>query len=359
MSISLERKRKATLYVVISITTAGVAATVWHFRHALKIAGAGTLDVWMDVLLGTALLAIVPFAMAAYGGHVAAESISDPKRRRNVKLKFWAICLVGVGLAFIQQYRAITSDAASRKKTNQVEGAILGQLQSLHSQATLSPEQAEMKRREDIVTMLRGQYILQHDNVSPGVLEGTEPLPADWLNRKVHELGEKWNVSEQTKILESPKIIQQVLSEPKKTEIQIGFYDNESESMSSEKEISLPSEDGFTVRVPVTARAVGDVTAKNGSLWFRVCNTCNWAKEPDGFGPKDNGKPKDRSITFGTMFPNVILPRMQLEIMTPIFPRNDAFTIYTYYACENCPPLDTSKPQVLAVRVTHPKQQKR
>ena len=355
MSGSLEHKRKVALYIVTGVVLVGIAAILWHFRHGLRILDAEKLGVWMDVLLGTALLAIIPLLMAAYGGHVAAESISDPKRRRNVKLKFWAICLVGVALAFVQQYRAITSDASARLKTNKVEGAILGQLDNLHKQAPLTPEQAEMKRREDIITMLRGQYILQHDNISPGILEGTEPLPADWLSKKLRELGERWTVSEEVRAVPKPEIIQQVMPEPKKAELKVGFYDNTSGRMSTESKMSIPSEDGFTVSVPVTVTAVGDVEAENGGVWFRVCEACNWAKEPEGFDPPDKNKPKDRQRKFQQVFPNVLLTPMALQIATPLFPKSDAFTIYFYYACKNCVLYESDKPQVLLINVTHPK----
>ena len=198
-TISSAQKRRAAFYGLMVFLIGGIAATIWHFRYIVMIVGERRLGaVWIGILLGTALLAIVPFAMAAYGGHVAAESIADPKQRRKVKLKFWAICIFGVALAFVQQYRAITSDAAARTKTEHVEGAILGQLQSLHEQGhPLTPEQAEIKRRADIMTLLRGQYILTHGNITSGILDGTESLPAQWLNQKLHDMGETWTVAEE------------------------------------------------------------------------------------------------------------------------------------------------------------------
>ena len=185
--------QKIASFVAISIAVLG--SLMWRFRPWQQLP---TKNTWIDILLGTFNLAVVPFAMAAYGGHVAAESIEDLERRRTVKLKFWAICLVGVGLAFVQQYRSVTQDAASKSKTGQVEGAILGQLQNLHEKGrTTSPEQAETKRREDIMSMLRGQYILQHDNLPSGILEGTAPLPSEWINKRLHDLGELWTVSKE------------------------------------------------------------------------------------------------------------------------------------------------------------------
>jgi hypothetical protein len=171
-----------------------LAFTAWQFRKGIRLPVA---DAWIDIVLGTCLLAIVPFAMAAYGGHVAAESIEDPEQRKRVKRRFWQICFFGVVLAFIQQYRSINQDVASKSKTNQVEGAILGQLHNLHEQGhALTPEQAEAKRREDIQSLLRDQYILSHDPVDPLILAGNAPPPQEWVNRRLSEMGEKWTVSD-------------------------------------------------------------------------------------------------------------------------------------------------------------------
>lgn len=186
-------RQKVQFALLGSFTVLSVVA--WHFRKSIHIPKTGA-DTWIDIVLGTALLAIVPFVMAAYGGYIAAESISELKKRQKVKLIFWAICLVGVSLAFVQQFRSVTQDALSKSKTSQVEGAILGQLQNLHAQGNNStPEQVEAKRREDIIAMLRGQYILQHENIAPGIVEGTTPLPAEWVNNRLHELHESWTVA--------------------------------------------------------------------------------------------------------------------------------------------------------------------
>jgi hypothetical protein len=60
---------------------------------------------WIDFLLNVSLLALVPFLLAAYGGHLAAETISDLKARRRAKTWFWLLCVIGVGIAALSQYR--------------------------------------------------------------------------------------------------------------------------------------------------------------------------------------------------------------------------------------------------------------
>jgi len=65
---------------------------------------------WTNILLGTAMLAIIPFAFALYGGYLATEPISDLKRRRNIKLQFWGLFVLGVALGFWQQFREAGHD---------------------------------------------------------------------------------------------------------------------------------------------------------------------------------------------------------------------------------------------------------
>ena len=190
---ALPHALKARIGISIGIVFIGWIAWRAKFWHHLPT------NEWTDVLLGTFLLAIVPFAMAAYGGHIAAEGIADARRRRNVKAIFWFACVIGVGLAFVQQYRSVKQASASQTKTGQVEGAILGQLQSLHNQKPLTATETEAKRREDLMAMLRGQYILEHENVPSAVVEGTEAPPAAWLNERLQQLNENWAVSDAVK----------------------------------------------------------------------------------------------------------------------------------------------------------------
>lgn len=189
---ALPAGRKSAIIATPFAVALAILCAHW-FRHHRGL----KTETWTDVILGTITLAIVPLFMAAYGGHIAAEGINDPKHRRRVKLYFWLACIAGVVLAFLQQYRAITQDAASKEKTGTVETAVLDQLKILHEQkSTLTPEETEAKRRESIMTLLRGKYILQNTNVSSGIVDGSEPLPADWVNQQLQDMNESWTVSE-------------------------------------------------------------------------------------------------------------------------------------------------------------------
>ena len=71
---------------------------------------------WWDILLNTAVLAAIPLLLAAWGGHLAAEAITDPKNKRKVKACFWLLFAFGVVATFWQQFRSAQSDL--EKDTN-------------------------------------------------------------------------------------------------------------------------------------------------------------------------------------------------------------------------------------------------
>jgi hypothetical protein len=66
------------------------------------------------------------------------------------------------------------------------------------------PMGAEVQRRAALLEKLRQEYILSHDNVSAGILAGTEQLPSVWVNERLKDIGEKWTVRSAKKIGESP-----------------------------------------------------------------------------------------------------------------------------------------------------------
>jgi hypothetical protein len=76
---------------------------------------------WGDILIGTFVLAIVPFAFAAYGGQLATETIEDPRRKRSIKIKFWGMFVIGVAVGFWQQFRSAEADLDRATKDSWVE----------------------------------------------------------------------------------------------------------------------------------------------------------------------------------------------------------------------------------------------
>lgn len=50
----------------------------------------------------------------------------------------------------------------------------------------------EKLNRTAILTKLRQLYILSHDNISPRIMAGTEPLPKEWVEEQLKRMGETW-----------------------------------------------------------------------------------------------------------------------------------------------------------------------
>jgi hypothetical protein len=65
---------------------------------------------WTDIIINVTVLAILPGIVGALGGHLAAEGLQEEKRRRWIKVIFWAMCFVWVLVTFWQQFRAAEAD---------------------------------------------------------------------------------------------------------------------------------------------------------------------------------------------------------------------------------------------------------
>jgi hypothetical protein len=59
-----------------------------------------------------------------------------------------------------------------------------------------APQQSELEtsRRKSVVAKLRQEYVFSHDGLSPALLAGTEPVPPDWMNKRLEQMGESWRV---------------------------------------------------------------------------------------------------------------------------------------------------------------------
>jgi hypothetical protein len=99
-----------------------------------------SLDFWLAV----AVLAAVPLWMAAYGGHVAAESISDKRRRLSVRLRFWGIGFLGLAVAFAYQYRTAKSDESRQDATKEWQNSVTKQLTAIQDNPAYSKEQKQV-----------------------------------------------------------------------------------------------------------------------------------------------------------------------------------------------------------------------
>ena len=131
---------------------------------------------------------LVPLAFAVVGIVVSIRKLREDRQAAVIAL-IVVVGLCGTGILHIARARAEERMESVRKQNEQ----ILHDLQK----PPLSPEAAEIERKQNILKALRGEYILSHSNIAVGVLEGVESPPplVDWMNKRLGELGETWAVT--------------------------------------------------------------------------------------------------------------------------------------------------------------------
>jgi len=88
---------------------------------------------WFDVILGTFVVGLIPSMMAAYGGHLAADSITDNRKRARTKAIFWGLFGFTIVLVFVFQFRATLAALDSETHTSWSEVLLLKALNPVSS----------------------------------------------------------------------------------------------------------------------------------------------------------------------------------------------------------------------------------
>jgi hypothetical protein len=78
-----------------------------------------------DIALNILVLALLPGLFAAYGGHLAAEAISDKKRQFKIKAVFWLMFVIFVLATGWQQFGVAESDLARDTKETWADTVVL------------------------------------------------------------------------------------------------------------------------------------------------------------------------------------------------------------------------------------------
>lgn len=103
--------------------------------------------------------------------------------------------------------------------------------------------------------------------------------------------------------------------------------------------------------VRLTVKTLGDIPARNGKLFIRLCERCSWVEAPHDFLAEDGKHSRDRSTEFRHLLPGTVIPTMEIKVGVPDDPIFDHFNIEGFYTCDNCPPVDAGKPQRLLVNL--------
>jgi hypothetical protein len=164
----------------------------------LGIAGI-ILRIWIDAALPL-LADAIPMLIAIVG---VVMSYKQPKRENHLVTTVVLVVLgmLGTGIMF---WTRIRSEASHKREVRELNDKISSvAVQNTHildnqvsSQGTGARAFLPENRKQNILSLLRNEYILSHDSISPGLLAGTELPPSEWINKRLHELGETWTVAE-------------------------------------------------------------------------------------------------------------------------------------------------------------------
>ena len=77
-----------------------------------------------------------------------------------------------------------------------------------------------------------------------------------------------------------------------------------------------------------------DVSALRGEITLRICDLCQYAKEPEGFTKRNGAHNNDRAKSFEHILGNTTLEKMTAEINTPL--NVNRIEIIVAVVCENC-----------------------
>lgn len=118
------------------------------------------------------------------------------------------LILVGFGGTAIVYTARIRSEATETARSDALQGKLntigiqntmilnnLTKTQTAPTGAAVQPSEAQ--RRESILAILRSEYIRTHQTISEYILAGGPP-PADWVNDRLKQLGQKWTVTDRT-----------------------------------------------------------------------------------------------------------------------------------------------------------------
>lgn len=197
------RKRRLPILTLI-IVAAGVLVggsiiliAKWLYTHPSNPAGGAALSLLSD---------FVPMAIATVG---IIMSYRTPKKEHHF-LSTIILIIAGLCGTGIMSLTRIRNEAVHKSEM----GGLNQKLQSVGIQNTQilngivagksttsppAPQVTEAERRRSILALLRNEYILSHDNLSPALVAGTEQPPADWVNLRLKQLREKWSTAEQEK----------------------------------------------------------------------------------------------------------------------------------------------------------------
>jgi hypothetical protein len=304
----------------------------------------------------TSINAIPDFAfvlLALAGLSYLIPEVIEKLQKSNVLRwsTFLVFAIFGISAVIVNSVNREEQERQQRIQRNDIKNLSGPVHDTLHLLANSKGQPNELERRKQIMDTLRSEYVIGHPEASAALIMGTSNPPDEWMRKRLSELGETWPyVSPHP--AQSPKQIGPMpLPTPptEKASVAFTFWSDNSDEFPI-RTMNVDT-DFPVVTVEVTFLAIGDVTAKNGELWIRICDACRYAEEPQGFQASDPNRPQDRTRRFDLLYPLVPLPKITLRIFPPVIrPKSTPGMIVAgFYSCENCKAIDMKRPDILTV----------
>jgi hypothetical protein len=83
----------------------------------------------LSYVIGFVAVALFPLALAGYGGHLATLAITDPKKQKRAIAIVWALAILGVVFAGLQQWQAYHADKEHDVKQQALQDKLEASLQ--------------------------------------------------------------------------------------------------------------------------------------------------------------------------------------------------------------------------------------
>jgi len=125
----------------------------------------------MYYILGFLWAAAIPFALAAYGVHLAANVLDTKRRNRSVRF-VWALAALGVIFAGIQQWYAYELDKESKAKQARAEEDQRNQKDQLEKIGILVRKMSENASRVSYETERMGRISVQENATQVTITHG-------------------------------------------------------------------------------------------------------------------------------------------------------------------------------------------
>lgn len=180
------------LFRVYLVTLANYFSPVALFAAILTIVGLAFVLAWSLLGLDSTLSWAsdsVPLAFAVVGIVLTLKRL----REQHEGVIIAVLIIVGIAGTVVLHISRVRTDTKI-DTVSALQGNIWARINQQGPR--LSPQEAELKRRQNVEELLKGEYILSHENISSGLLAGTEPPPSDWMNKRLGELGESWRVAQ-------------------------------------------------------------------------------------------------------------------------------------------------------------------